>query len=130
MTGIVSTTLSRENFSKESKDSICYTYEETRIIAQTFNQNNYLKQRVDTLESLQKSYQSDIFLYKQQDSLKNYKINLMDGVVVTQSVAINKLSNSYNTLLKDNKKSKIYSGVLIGGLTVSLVTTLYLIFKP
>lgn len=130
MTGIVSTTLSRENFSKESKDSICYTYEETRIIAQTFNQNNYLQQRVDTLESLQKSYQSDISLYKEKDSLLNYKVNLMDGVVLTQSTAINKLSNSYNQLLKDSNKSKIFSGVLIGGLTVSLATTIYLIFKP
>jgi hypothetical protein len=126
----VSTVLSQENLKKEKIDSNCYSYQDTKIIAQTFNQNNYLQQRVDTLESLQKVYQSDIFLYKEKDSLLNYKINLTDDVVVTQSATINKLSNSYNTLLKDNKKSKIYSGVLIGGLTVSLATTLYLIFKP
>lgn len=128
--GIVLTTLSQPSLKEEKVDSSCYSYQDTKIIAQTFNENNYLHERVDTLESLQKDYKTQISQYIAQDSLMQYNFLLKDGVISTQSVALNKLGNAYNTQLKENKKSKIFNGVLIGGLSLSLAATLYSIFKP
>lgn len=127
--GIASTAISQENLTKEKVDSSCYSYQDTKVIAQTFNENNYLKERVDSLESLQTVYKDDIDYYKQKDTILQYKINLMDGVVITQSTSIKKLSESYNSLLKESNKSKIFNGVLIGGIAISLGFTLFSIFK-
>lgn len=114
---------------KEKRDR-CYTLEEATIIAQTFVDNDNCHELLDSCESLVSTYRTQAEEVKKQNFLLKAENNRQDERFKKQTEVTKKLADAYDVLVWDNKKNKLLNSVVIGGLTISLATSLYLIVKP
>ena len=124
------TALSQEKSVSASNDSTCYSLEEKKIIANTFLENNYLHQQLDSCESLKREYKAQLESYKTLTDQNTGKINLLTESVETQGIAINNLSRTLKQQAKDLNKTKLTTSIIVGGVSVAVGVELIHIILP
>lgn len=124
------TALSQERSVNANNDSTCYSLEEKKIIANTFLENNYLHQQLDSCESLSLEYKAQLESYKTLTDQNTGKINLLTESVETQGIAINNLSRTLKQQAKDLNKAKLTTSIIVGGVSVAVGVELIHIILP
>lgn len=113
------TVLSQVNLTKEDKI----------IIANTFIQNNALKQELDTCNSINDDYKERIVFKDSIITLKDSKILQKDGLIVEKTILITGLTDELKQAKKTAILNKVNTYLVVGGITVSFTGLLYILIK-
>lgn len=124
---IVLPALSQEN-SQRGNDT-CYNYQERKIIANTFLENNYLHKELDTCNSILGDYKDLVKEYTHKDTLNSFKMAYTQDALNKQTDIINTLREDLKKETRGNKIGNLFKPIAVGFGTISIVETLYLLLK-
>lgn len=108
---------------------VSLTREDKVIIANTFLENNVLRQERDTCNSIVQDYKQKVALKDSVIVLKSSVILQKDGVIEEKTNLITNINEELKQTKKQTLLTKVNSYLMIGGMTLSFAGILYVLIK-
>lgn len=108
---------------------VSLTREDKVIVANTFLENNVLRQERDTCNSIVQDYKQKVALKDSVIVLKSSVILQKDGVIEEKTNLITNINEELKQTKKQTLLTKVNSYLLIGGMTLSFAGILYVLIK-